>query len=142
MKYGVVIIFVLLGLFASAAQAAIDLMSPELIRARTAPVGKVNIATPATAPTVVAAQTVVAAAGDVGKKIYEGKCVICHGSGLAGAPKFGDAAAWKSHIAKGLSVLFQHVRDGFNAMPPKGTCMECSDADLKAAINYMVGKGK
>lgn len=122
--------------------AATDLMSPEVIRARTAPVGQVNVAgapaaVSAAAPQSTATTTQAAVTGDIGKKIYDTHCVVCHATGLAGAPKFGDAAAWKPHIAKGLNVLFQHVHDGFNAMPPKGTCAECSDADLKAAISYM-----
>lgn len=143
------------GLFlaSGAAQAATDLLSPDLIRARTAPVGQVNVAAPAaaTAPAAPGEAAVTpttapiakgAAVNDVGQKIYASKCVICHGTGLAGSPKFGDPAAWKPHIAKGLPLLLQHVHDGFNAMPPKGTCAECSDADLEAAINYMIKHSK
>jgi len=110
-------------------------MSPALIRARTAPVGKVNIALPTSvAPTAGAASESLTS----GKKIYETTCVVCHGSGLAGAPKFADKTAWKPRIAQGFDVLFKHVQQGYKAMPPKGTCTACSEADLKAAVNYLI----
>lgn len=112
--------------------------TPELIKERTAPVAKVAIATTTSAAPNASATTTVSA--DVGKKIVETKCIICHGTGVAGAPKFGDTAAWKPRLAKGMPTLFSHVKNGFNAMPPKGTCAECSDADLQAALEYMVKK--
>ena len=108
---------------------------PSLIKERTAPVAKVAIAQPTTPATSNTA--VVTANADIGKKIVETKCIICHGTGVAGAPKYGDAAAWKPRLAKGMPTLFSHVKNGFNAMPPKGTCAECSDADLQAALEYM-----
>lgn len=74
---------------------------------------------------------------DAGKRAYESKCVICHGVGLAGSPKFGDKQAWQTRADKGMAVLLDHAIHGFNAMPPKGTCTECSDKDLEAAIRYM-----
>jgi cytochrome c5 len=115
--------------------------TPELTKARIQPVGQVNVAVKQNVVTSTPA-TAANQSGDVGKKIYESKCVICHGSGLAGAPKFGDSAAWQPRLAKGMSILFTHVKNGYNAMPPKGTCMECSDSDLQAAIAYMTKNGK
>ncbi|MCL4163884.1 UNVERIFIED_CONTAM: hypothetical protein GTU68_050249 [Idotea baltica] len=55
-----------------------------------------------------------------------------------GAPKKGDHAAWEPRKAKGLNVLLDHAINGFNAMPPKGTCMACSDDEIKAAIDFML----
>lgn len=68
-------------------------------------------------------------------------CNACHGTGLLGAPKVGDAAAWGDRAKKegGLDGLLAKAISGFNAMPPKGTCADCSDADLKAAIQKMSG---
>ena len=54
-----------------------------------------------------------------------------------GAPKVGDAAAWAPRLAKGNDVLLKHVVEGFNAMPPKGTCMDCTDEDFKKLIEKM-----
>ena len=72
-----------------------------------------------------------------GEDVYQASCCGCHGTGAAGAPKLGDAAAWGPRKAQGIDVLFQHALNGFNAMPPKGTCMSCSDDELKAAIEHM-----
>ncbi len=55
-----------------------------------------------------------------------------------GAPKKGDAAAWEARVAQGMDVLLDHAIKGFNAMPPKGTCMACSDDEIKAAIDFML----
>lgn len=68
---------------------------------------------------------------------YEKSCKLCHDSGLMGAPKTGDAAAWAPRLEKGNDVLLKHAIEGFNAMPPKGTCMDCSDEDLKQLIEKM-----
>lgn len=77
-----------------------------------------------------------------GEDIVTGKCAMCHGTGAAGSPKIGDAAAWKPRIAQGMDTLLKHALGGFNAMPPKGTCADCSDAEIKSAIEYMVNKSK
>ncbi len=69
---------------------------------------------------------------------YNKTCAICHTSGVANAPKFGDAAQWQPRLAKGTDALVASVKNGLNAMPPKGMCMDCSDADYKALIDYMV----
>ena len=68
-------------------------------------------------------------------------CNACHGTGLLNAPKIGDAAAWGERSKKegGIDGLLAKAISGINAMPPKGTCADCSDADLKAAIEKMSG---
>tara|TARA_R110001592_G_scaffold363043_1_gene679554 strand:- start:36499 stop:36792 length:294 start_codon:yes stop_codon:yes gene_type:complete len=68
---------------------------------------------------------------------YDKSCKICHASGAAGAPKTGDAAAWAPRMAKGMDVLVVSVNNGLNAMPPKGMCFDCTDADYTALIEYM-----
>ena len=68
---------------------------------------------------------------------YNKSCIACHASGAAGAPKFGVAADWAPRLAKGTDKLLASIKNGFNAMPPKGLCMDCSDADYKALIQYM-----
>ncbi len=103
-------------------------------------------AAPAPAAKPAAAQAAKGAAGGVdlakGKAIVTKTCFACHGTGAAGAPKIGDKAAWAPRIAQGMDTLFQHATTGLRAMPPKGTCMSCSDADLRSAIAYMVQQSK
>ena len=81
-------------------------------------------------------------AGADGKKIYDTKCFMCHTAGVANAPKLGDKAAWEPRIATGMDAMLAVAIKGKGAMPPKGTCMDCSDDDLKAAIQYMVDAAK
>ena len=68
-------------------------------------------------------------------------CNACHGAGLLNAPKIGDAAAWKERADHqgGLDGLLAKAITGLNAMPPKGTCGDCSDDELKGAIQKMSG---
>jgi cytochrome c5 len=87
---------------------------------------------------IVLALSGVAQAEDAGKATYDSKCAVCHANGVAGAPKFGDKEAWAPRIATGEDAMMSSVINGKNAMPPKGACMDCSEADLKAAMQYMV----
>ncbi|HHU94593.1 MAG TPA: cytochrome c5 family protein [Alcaligenaceae bacterium] len=73
-----------------------------------------------------------------GKGLYDAACFVCHGSGVAGAPKFGDKAAWAPYIETGLDAMLQVAISGKGAMPPRGTAMNASDEELRAAILYMV----
>ncbi|WP_028110689.1 c-type cytochrome [Ferrimonas futtsuensis] len=75
-----------------------------------------------------------------GEAVYNKACQTCHAMGIAGAPKLNDAAAWEPRMAKGMDNLVQSVKSGLNAMPPGGMCMDCSDEDYKAAIEFMAEK--
>ena len=77
-----------------------------------------------------------------GEEIYGANCVACHGTGAAGAPKFGDKAAWAPHIAKGKDTLHKHALEGFQGMPAKGLCSNCSDTEIFATVDYMMSKSK
>jgi cytochrome c5 len=68
---------------------------------------------------------------------YNKSCAACHASGAAGAPKKGDKAAWAPRLKKGEAALVNSVKNGFKAMPAKGLCMDCTDADYKAMIKLM-----
>ncbi len=72
-----------------------------------------------------------------GEDVYNHFCFACHATGVSGAPKKGNPADWKPRLAQGEDVLLKAAIHGLNAMPPKGTCMNCSDAELKATIEYM-----
>jgi cytochrome c5 len=70
---------------------------------------------------------------------YKKTCATCHNAGIAGAPKFADAAQWESRIAKGMDTLYTSSISGMPpGMPAKGMCFSCSDDDLKAIVDYMV----
>jgi cytochrome c5 len=74
-----------------------------------------------------------------GKAVYDATCGVCHAAGVAGAPKTGDKAAWAPRIAGGVDALYASSLKGKNAMPPKGGNPTLPDADVKAAVDYMVG---
>ena len=88
-----------------------------------------------------AAGQAMAAAPD-GKSTYNGICQACHAAGLAGAPKFGDKAAWTPRLTKGQQTLYDHALKGFNMMPAKGGNPSLSDEQVKAAVDYMVSQAK
>jgi cytochrome c5 len=103
---------------------------------------------PEAAPSVAAPAAPAAGGGNVakGEDIYKQTCLACHATGVAGAPKLGDKAAWGPRIAQGNDTLYMHSIKGFQGkagmMPPKGGNMALSDADVKAAVDYMVAQSK
>jgi cytochrome c5 len=115
---------------AAAAPAAAAAATAAPVAAATPP------AAPAAAP---------ATASAAGQTLYNATCVACHGAGIAGAPKVGDKAAWAPRIAQGNNVLYDHAIKGFQGkagmMPPKGGST-APDADVKAAVDYMVAAAK
>ncbi|MBF0256378.1 MAG: cytochrome c5 family protein [Gammaproteobacteria bacterium] len=94
------------------------------------------------AATALLAVSGLAQAERTGEQVYNGPCKVCHEAGVAGAPKLDDKAAWAPRIATGMDALLKTVQTGKNAMPPKGTCMDCTDAELKAAVEYMTSKAQ
>lgn len=77
-----------------------------------------------------------------GPQVYNEACIACHGSGIGGAPKVGDAEAWAPRIAQGIAVLREHAIIGFHGstgyMPPKGARVDLSDKEIDDAVEYMV----
>lgn len=69
--------------------------------------------------------------------VYNKSCGMCHNGQLPQAPKMGDAAAWEPRLKQGMPTLVKHVTEGFNAMPPRGLCMDCTAEDYEAVITYM-----
>jgi cytochrome c5 len=108
------------------------------------------------APATAAAPTAIAAApapagkpaapaaggGANGKAVFDANCIACHGTGVAGAPKIGDKAAWAPRMKQGVDALHQAAQKGKGAMPPKGGNTSLSDADVNAAVDYMVSQAK
>jgi cytochrome c5 len=83
----------------------------------------------------------VAIAAD-GKAVYESTCVVCHGTGAVGAPKFGDKAAWAPRIATGKTALLASAMNGKNAMPPKGGNSTLTPDEVSAAVDYITSAAK
>jgi cytochrome c5 len=103
-----------------------------------------NAPAPVAAPVPAAAAAPVAAAAsaDPGKATYEKTCSVCHAAAVAGAPKFGDKASWAPRVAAGKDALYASALKGKGAMPPKGGNAALSDAEVKAAVDYMVAAAK
>ncbi len=102
----------------------------EQIQQRIKPVGHVNIENK---------NEQIAVAKSTGQAIYEKYCITCHRDGVAGAPKFRDEASWKSRTEqRDINTLVDAAIKGKNVMPQKGTCQECTNSDIKAAIEYMI----
>lgn len=126
-----------LALWATSVQAAID----EKIAERLKPVGEVCVAGQECKGVAAVAAGASGGGARTGDEIVAKHCNACHGSGLLNAPKVGDNAAWKARADErgGLDALLHSAIAGRNAMPPKGTCADCSDDELKAAIGKMSG---
>lgn len=104
------------------------------IRARIAPVGEVCVGSDC-------GGAAVAAAGPrSGEEVYNAACGACHGAGILGAPKKGDASAWDQRLAKGFDKTLAAAIAGINAMPPRGNCANCSDEEIGEAIKFMAGQ--
>jgi cytochrome c5 len=109
-----------------------------------ATVAPIAVAAAAAAPAVVAVAA--AAAPSEGKSkgnaLYDGACMACHAAGVAGAPKFGDKAAWAERAKSGVSNLVASVTKGKGAMPAKGGKPDATEADIKGAVEYMLAAAK
>lgn len=112
----------------------------DTIEERLKPAGELCMA----GDTCAAAVIEVASAGGArsGEKVYSTKCATCHATGAANAPKLGDAAAWAPRMEKGVDVLYTNAIKGFNGMPAKGLCFDCSDDEIKAAVDHLVSNSK
>ena len=107
------------------------------VAARIAPIGHVNMA----------GQVVLAAVGAgtaerSGSDIYGTNCMACHTTGVAGAPMMGDVGAWAVRLTQGIEVVYTNAINGIRGMPMRGTCMDCSDNEVKAAIDHILNNSK
>jgi len=116
------------------------------VEERIKPVGQVVIASTETPrePEKVAAAA--AAPSRDGNQVYQASCIACHGAGIVGAPRLGDKGQWAKRIAKGVDALYASALNGMQggagAMPAKGGNPALSDAEVKAAVDYMVAQSK
>ncbi|WP_345812275.1 c-type cytochrome [Paraburkholderia sp. PREW-6R] len=93
----------------------------------------------AAAPAAGGAQS--ADASQAGKALYQQVCQACHAAGVLNAPKFGDKEAWAPRLKDPMDVIYNYALHGKGAMPAKGGS-NASDADVKAAVDYMVSAAK
>jgi len=124
-----VFLCICMGVFSVSAIQAQE-MSEDDIRARIQPVGKVHVA---------GAKAELASLGPrTGSEIYAKACIACHSVGVLNAPKLQDAADWAPRMEQGFDTVWQNAIDGIRGMPPMGTCGDCSNDDIKAAIEHMI----
>ena len=106
-------------------------MSEDAVAERLKPVGEVALAEASTTPGVRS-----------GEQVVNTVCQTCHGAGLVGAPKIGDKAAWQPRLTQGVNALHEHAIKGIRAMPPRGGNPSLSDAEVSAAVDYMLKQSK
>ena len=112
---------------------------------RIKPVGKLAMELPTEVAVISASVSTVTVTRD-GAQVFGQSCAACHGLGIAGAPKLGDQVQWKTRLAKGTNVLYANALNGSSSpagvMPAKGGNASLSDAEVKAAVDYIVAKAK
>lgn len=94
------------------------------------------------APIAVAQKVAAGADLATGQKTYEAACAACHATGVSGAPRLGDRAAWTARIAEGLPELLHAALHGEGAMPAKGGNPALTDAEVEAAVKYMLEQSR
>ena len=113
---------------------------------RIKPVGEIALAEVQTGQAPANKAVAAAAPERDGQQVYQASCVACHDAGIAGAPKLGDKGQWAKRIAKGLGALYASAVNGVQGsagvMPAKGGNPALSDAEVKAAVDYMVVRSK
>ena len=130
------LVLVLFGLQQTVVSAKLSgSLTEEAIATRLQPTGKVTVIQADGAPVKTEAATA-AATGPA--KTFQDNCKMCHQTGLAGAPKYGNKADWAPRVAEGIDVMVEKAFNGFKGMPPKGNCLACSKDDIKKTIEYML----
>ncbi|WP_404369270.1 c-type cytochrome [Marinobacter sp.] len=125
-----------ISLTAGVALAAVE----DEVRARIAPVGEVCLEGEDCAEGASAAPAAADEEPRSGEEVYAAACQACHNTGAAGAPKLGNQSEWEGRMDKGMETLVSHAINGFNAMPAKGGCGNCSDEEVEKAVEYMMAE--
>ncbi|MGD9953458.1 MAG: cytochrome c5 family protein [Burkholderiales bacterium] len=107
-------------------------LAPEAVAERIQPVGSVAFAGAAPGAATSGAKS--------GEEVYNSVCAACHGTGVAGAPKVGDNAAWAKPVQQGFDTLLKHAIDGIRAMPPRGGNPGLSDLEMARAVAHMANR--
>ncbi len=133
-------LFLVVFMFTLAGSVSADHLNEHSVEKRTKPSGSVYVEgddVPVSKPAVVAST-----GSRTTEDIYKTKCAACHATDAIGAPMFGNAASWTDRIAKGEETLINNAMNGFNAMPPKGTCGDCSADEIKQTVLYMIANSQ
>jgi cytochrome c5 len=140
-----VVLVVLARIIGGGAEQEASTAEAQAIAERIRPVGEVAVGQ-APQPSGLSLIATANAADDKGKQVYDQSCAACHAAGVAGAPKLGDKAAWTARVAQGNDTLYTHALKGYQGksgfMPPKGGNASLSDADVKAAVDFMVAQSQ
>ena len=118
--------------------AAVPAGTDDEVRARLAPFGNLCRADADCGSTTSAVAGAPGAAKS-GEEVYNQFCFVCHATGVSDAPLFADSEAWAPRVAKGMETLMASSLNGLGMMPAMGTCMNCSDKEMQAAIDFMLG---
>ncbi len=108
--------------------------------------GRDAVESVAVASSAPAAAEMVMASFNSGEEVYSSACIACHGLGVAGAPKMGDASQWSARVAQGMETLYTHAIEGYNGsagvMPAKGGRADLTDDHVKISVDYMVAQSQ
>lgn len=128
----------------AATPAPTEPAAPQAPAPAAAPAAPAPAAAPAAQATTPAQAQQAASAGSTveGEKVYKSLCFSCHDVGVSGSPKLTDKAAWAPRIATGMEALYTSALKGKNLMPARGGNPALTDAQIKAAVDYMVGQAK
>ena len=126
-----------------------NVLNPDTVAARIQPVGRLQFGSPdevvaqAAQPAGPKPAAGAAPAGPAdGKAVYNQACMACHAQGVAGSPRTGDKAAWTARLQQGMDTLVQSAIKGKGAMPPKGGFAQLTDAQVRAAVEFMLSQSK
>jgi cytochrome c5 len=127
-----IIVIIMLTQFVATGQkqaAGTEALQAEAVAQRIQPVGQVEIKDMSDVASL-----------KTGEQVFQAQCSACHATGAAGAPKFGDEAAWGPRIKQPFEALLISALKGKGNMGAQGGG-DFSDFEVARAVVYMANKG-